>query len=210
MKEDTLSTKEMIVNIKSMRKLAMSLIKNEKAYNLFLNQLLNSDYFSGKAKIPTLKILAETSKLKTGVVRAFVEEIYHDLVFDYDAKPPFAIKKICYEFYIRGWGKKRLSVDFVDLPIVPRIGEELSLPFFTAYFGTSSFFVEKIKHEFEEDVQTICLWLKQGSYNLYWHFRRDQAEEEEELHFTEFFSGDDLELKRKLKVGRWKYPQKWH
>ncbi|WP_439880739.1 hypothetical protein ACSX1A_16475 [Pontibacter sp. MBLB2868] len=203
MKEDSLSTKDMLLNIGSMRNKAHSLIGNGKGYEDLLKCILARDFYHDEdIPVPSLKELSEASGVKYGKVRKLIEAIYDDLVMNYEARPVFTFHKFRYELLIRGYSKNKfLSMEVDQLPIMPRVGEEISLPFFSAYLETSHFFVEKISYELEEEVQVVQIWLQAGYYNSYWHYRKDKAKEEHELGLMDFFRLDEFELKEKLKVG---------
>lgn len=204
MKEDSMSTKDMLMDISSMRSKAMKLTENGKAYNVLLKDILERNlFYDDEAPMPSLKDLSAATGLKYGKIRKYMEEIYHDLVLDHEVRPVFSFVKIRYEFLIRGWTKdKFMTLEADQLPVVPRVGEQVSIPFFAAYLKTSHFYVDKIDHSFEEDLQTVKIWLKQGYYNSYWHYRKDKAEEEHEVGFMDFFDLEEHELKRKLGVGK--------
>ncbi len=199
-----MSTKGMLMNISSMKGKAMKLTENGKAYDVLLKDILARDlFYDDDTPMPSLKDLSVATGLQYGKIRKYVEETYHDLVLDHEARPVFSFTKIRYEFLIRGWRKgKFMSFEADQLPVVPRVGEEVSVPFFSAYMGDSYFFVEKINHYFEEDTQVVKLWLRPGFYNTYWRYRKDKAMEEHELGLMEFINLEEHELKRKLGVGK--------
>jgi hypothetical protein len=203
MKEDSLSTKDMLLNIGSMRHKALRLADQKKKYSELLRIILEKDfYYDDNESIPSLKELSSATGLKYGKIRKLIEEAYSDLVLNYETKAIFSFTKIRYEFLMRGWQKEKfLALEADQLPVVPRVGEQVSLPFFSAHLGEKHFYVEKIDHKFEEDAQIISIWLRAGTYNSYWHYRKDKAQEENELPFFDFIKMDDFELKKKLKVG---------
>lgn len=203
MKEQTLSSSDMLMNIGSMRSVASKLLRQNKSYSNLLEQILQYDCFDDEDKpIPSIKDLARASNLKYAAVRKQILAIYKDLVLDHEVRPVFSFSKVSYSFFIRGLKKdKILHVEVEHLPIMPRVGEEICLPFFSAYMGTSRFHVEKVEHEFGDGTQEIVFWLREGYYNSYWHYRKDKAKEENELGVFDFFELNEFELKRKLKVG---------
>ncbi|TPE43312.1 hypothetical protein [Pontibacter mangrovi] len=204
MNEDSLSTKDMLMDISSMRSKAMRLTENGKAYHVLLKDILARDLIKNdEARVPSLKELSAATGLQYGKIRKYVEEIYHDLVLDLEARSVFSFTKVRYEFLIRGFTKdKFITLEADQLPVVPRVGEQVSMPFFYAYMKTSRFFVEEIDHSFEEDSQIVRIWLTQGYYNSYWHYRKDKAKEEHELGLMDFFHLEEHELKKKLGVGK--------
>jgi len=170
MNEGNVFTKDMLMNISSMKVKAMELTKNGKPYCLLLKDILARDlYYDDEAPMTSLKELAEATGIKYAKVRKYIQMIYHDLVVNHLARPVFSFSKVRYEFLMRGRGKKFYHFETDQLPVMLRVGEELSLPFFSAYMGTSTFFVEDVNYQFEEETQIIKFWLREGSYNSYWH-----------------------------------------
>ena len=85
-----------------------------------------------------------------------------------------------------------------NLGYLPRVGEELELPFVNAGVNTSYFYVDSITPCLEEGKQMIYIYLKSGSFNSYWRLRRDEAEMKREFSFDDIKKLDDYELKKKL------------
>lgn len=204
MKEDSLSTKDMLMDISSLRSKAMRLAENGKAYNVLLQDILARNlFYDDEARVLSLKELSAATGLKYGKIRKYMEEIYHDLVLDHEARPVFSFTKVRFEFLISGFTKdKFITLEAGQLPVVPRVGEQISIPFFHAYLKTSHFYVDKVDHCFEEDAQIVKIWLQQGYYNSYWHYRKDKAKEEHEVAPMDFFHLEEHELKRKFGVGK--------
>ncbi len=204
MKDDSMSTKEMLMDISSMKQKALLLAENGKAYTDLLKDILARDlFYDEEASMPSIKELSQSTGLKYGKIRKYIEAIYQDLILDHEARPLFTFSKVRYELLIRGWRKdKFMTLEADQLPVIPRVGEGISLPFFSAYMENSNFFVEKIDHRFEEDTQIIKIWLRVGSYNSYWHYRKDKAKEEYEVGLMDFYHLEEHELKKKLGVGK--------
>jgi hypothetical protein len=195
----------MLLNIGSMRKSALELSNKDKKYSGLLRQIVKDDFFYGEGKVPSLKEVADRSGVSNSKARKLIEDIYNDLVLEHESRAVFSFPKVRYEFLIRGSERSKfIGIDVEQLPVMPRVGEEVSLPFFSAYIGTTSFYVEEIMHEFEEDCQVVNIWMRAGSYNSYWHYRKDKAKEENELPFFDWLNLEEQELKKKLNVGRWK------
>lgn len=204
MKDNSMSTKDMLMNISSMKIKALKLAESGKEYAVLLKDILSRDlFYDDEAYMPSLKELSQKTGLKYGKIRKYVEDIYKDLVLDHEARPVFSFVNVKYNFLIRGMRRKKfMSLEADQLPVMPRVGEEFSIPFFSAYMETSLFFVEEIKYDLWEDTQIVNIWLRAGSYNSYWHYRKDKAIEEYEIGFMDTFHLEEHELKRKLGVGK--------
>lgn len=166
MNEESLSTKQMLLNIIWMRSRASSLADQNKRYSAFLKFILEQDFINEEVPLPPLKELSEAAGIKYSQLRKLIEEVYLNLIH-YETQPSFSFSKIRYEFYIRGWRKKSVYAKVDKLPIIPRVGEFVNMPFFSALLGTSQFYVDEIRHEFEDDTQVVNFLLKQGTYNTY-------------------------------------------
>ena len=63
---------------------------------------------------------------------------------------------------------------------IPRVGENIELPFLKAKLETNNFFVNSIKHEFTDEQHEIILFLKPGNFNA---FKKMKEEEEKHTNF---------------------------
>lgn len=88
---------------------------------------------------------------------------------------------------------------------LPRIGENVTIPFLKAKVDTDYFYVDDIRHHFEGNTQRIDIHLLSGSYNSYWYNRKHQAIEENEISFREIYDLYEFQLKKLLRIGRYKY-----
>ena len=203
--EPKLSSQQMLLDICSMVSRAKDLLKEEKSYHTLLNAITNIGYcYDDTQHLPSLKELSAQTELKYDLVRRQLRQIYKDLLPDVEKAMPFHFIKVLYTFHLKGWTRS-IWFDADTLPVVPRVGENINVPFFKAYVGTDYFYVAEINHTLQDTHQLIDIMLKQGRYNSYWHFRKDQAAEEGEIGFSEYVSEDDYTLKKKLfnKPRRW-------
>jgi hypothetical protein len=202
--EEKLSSKQMILDIASMRSMALKLLKEGKDYNPLLKALTDQDYYyNDDLNVPSLQDLAQTSGLKYNKVRSYLKEIYNDLMLNFGEGKTIKFNSVEYWFSLRAYDKYMVFVTD-KLQIIPRVGEGITVPFFRAYIGTDFFYVEQVRHSLEDQKQIVNIFLNNGTYNLYWHFRKDQAEEEGEISIHDKLNMNDLQLKRKLKLGRYR------
>ena len=81
-KEIKLSSRQIILDIGSMRKHAMKLLETEHEYNALLSTLLRTDfYYDDNAPLPSLKELSIDSGVKYGKVNRQLRMIYEELIF---------------------------------------------------------------------------------------------------------------------------------
>lgn len=157
-KDFNLSSKQILLDIGSMIYRAQKLLTEEHEYNALLKAILKIKYYFDEYEhLPTLKELSADTGIKYNKVRKQIREIYDDLLFGYDKESsqgsPFIFKEITYSFSVKGFSRSHIYFEVTQLPVVPRVGEEIQLPFFQAYLNTSRFHVESICHWFNNQKQ---------------------------------------------------------
>lgn len=196
------SSKGMLLDIFSMRSRAIKLLEKENNYNILLKVLVETDdYYDDDIPLPTIKELSEKARLAYHVVRRQVSEIFTGLSDSFSENgSPFLFPKKEIVFRLTSWrGSKKMIAEHLDY--IPRIGEEVSVPFFRESLGTESFYVSGISHELSDEFQRIYIHLNSGNYNLYWHIRKDQALENREISFRDYlFAKTDAEIKEGLRI----------
>lgn len=153
---------------------------------------------------PLIKDLVALSGLSYDKVRNQLQQIYKKVIDMAEEDLSFTMKEVEYIFYANT-DKKSLSFKVKSLPVVPRVGEQISIPFFGAYLDNYSFYVESVNHDIEEDRQIVSIDLRQGYFNPYWYFRKAQAWEEGEINFDDLKNLNEYELKGKLKLGAYRF-----
>lgn len=136
MKEESLSTKSMLLDIGAMRSQALPLLEKEKPYSGLLRVILSRDfYYKDDVPVPTLKELCSETGLTYGKAKKLIEQIYFDLVLAEEGlRPVFSFKRQRFEFLLHGRGKKYLNFTTDSLPILPRVGENISIVFLKEQF----------------------------------------------------------------------------
>ncbi|EAZ83059.1 hypothetical protein [Algoriphagus machipongonensis] len=207
MEQNQISTKRIIYDLLEMKGRAIKLLENDYVFNDFLKEFLKSSIAEEfENQIPSIKEISKRFNIKYDKLRKYLHLIYQELIGEGVAKIPFEFKNITYVFNIYyDLKKQNLSFESRCLPVIPRVGESISISFFYAYFGYSHFYVEEITHEFLEDQQIVRIQLRPGYFNSYWRFRKDQAEEEGELAFDDLYNLNEYQLKVKLGIGRYKH-----
>lgn len=197
------STKDVLYDISSMREYAKQLIGSNKEYEEFLKFILTQDYYNDDdLPLPTIKELEKETGFKYQTIRKFVQNIYSDLYnAQQEDKIDFCIKNIEYTFYMRYFDKSA-SVTVKNLPVLPRVGEEIDIPFFRTMVGTTSFYVDTIYHDLTDQRQKITIYLKPGSFNHYWKIRKDEAILKGQISRDEYWDHMDYDAKERLNL-RW-------
>ncbi|WP_057936256.1 hypothetical protein [Algoriphagus resistens] len=196
-----ISTRKIVIDILDMKERAKTLLQKDNAFNKFLEDLLNLDvdqeYENG---YPTLKDISKRLDIKYDRLRRYLQDIYKILVENED-DIFFSFQEVEYTFYVFGRRDHSTSFTTKTLPVIPRLGETIDLPFFNAYFGSSTFYVNNVSYEFSGEMQKVFFDLRQGYFNPYWHFRKAQAEEEGELSFDDLMNLNEYQQKAKLGLG---------
>jgi hypothetical protein len=196
------SSKGMLLDIFSMRSRAIKLMEKENNYSSLLKVLTETDdYYDDDIPLPTIKELSERTGITYHKVRKQIEDIFTDLSdsFSKDSQP-FLFPKKEIIFHLRTWhGSKMMLAEHLDY--IPRVGEEVFVPFFRESLGSEKFYVSQISHKLTDEVQRIYITLNSGWYNLYWHIRKDQALENHEISFSDYlYKKTDTEIKDELRI----------
>ena len=176
------------------------LLNQGKEYDGLLSYIIEKKWYypeDGKTNLPAVKDLIKDTGIPYGKLKKYLNEIFEDIITSDTFALPFT--DIEYWFSVTSF-RKSLSFRVESLPVVPRVGEQMRIPYFHSYLQTNIFHVSKIDHEFENGKQVITIHLKQGFYNLFWHFRLDEAEERMEIDFRDRFEKTDYQLKKELDV----------
>jgi len=193
--EQKISVKQILVDLISIMPQIVKDFKNKERYTQLIEFLSAKDYFNDEDQpYPTLKEIEAETGLKTYHIRKQLKEIY-DQIFKYEYTFDFNQAEIF--FYVE-YFKRYASVKCNNLTYLPKIGEHIIFSFLKAKVGTNYFYVEDIKHHFEDSKQIIILFLKGGFYNKYWHYRKHKAIELGEIGYREISELHDYELKRRL------------
>lgn len=199
MKSDdySISTKGMYRDIVSMRGSLSCFLNKGKEYEDLVKFIQEKRYDENEGP-PLIKDLVKESGVSNSKVTRYLKMIYKD-VMEYE---DFIID--FHEVKYRIWAKSNyfgsVIFDMKYLPVVPRVGEKVELLYFSEKLGTSSFYVKKVQHKFHNGCQLIEIELAEGDYNLFWHFRLDEAVEKKEIHWTEVFDKKPYQLKEKLGI----------
>ena len=193
------SVKQIVIDFIYLKNQLRDLFKNNIEYKPIVEFLLAKDYLDEELNLPFPKIkdVEESTGLKAYTLRKILLKM-HSEIFSYDTnRLNLKFQKVLYHFYIRFFDY-RCDFTMSSLSHLPRIGENIRLPFVSAKMPLTSFYVENIMHEFENDTQNITITLKVGDYNEYWKFMYDRALELNEIGIMEKYDLSERELKNKI------------
>lgn len=121
----------------------------------------------------------------------------HNQIFGFTNNLKLSFNKVINHFTI-DYFRKNCYFIMDKLEHLARVGENISLPFVKAITNINWFYVEEIQHEFQATTQNIHITLKVGSHNSFWHFRKGQAVELDEVGFRDSLDLSDSQLKKKV------------
>ena len=200
MRIDGPSTKDRLYNICTMRAFAKQLIGKGKPYEKLLKTILLKDYwYNDDIEIPNIKEFAELVNLPYDKARKYINMIYEDLYDQEENHVKFCLKKVVYEFYLK-YFDNRAYVTFHELPIVPRVGEEIEIAYFKDTVKTTWFYVESIRHQYTDRLQRVIITCRSGNSNRYWNWRKDKAFFTGEITWDEYYKEDDYMLRDKIRI----------
>lgn len=189
------SVKQILIDFIYIREQLAQLFKGRKDYEPIINFLCSKEYLDEELDIPFPKIkdVEEASGMKNHTLRKLLLKM-HSEIFSYDRRLNLNFNKTIYHFYIR-LHEYRCDFTMNYLTHLPRIGENISLPFIKSTMPLTSFYVENIRHEFEGSTQIVIISLKVGNYNEYWRYMRDRATELRKIGINELYDLNEMELK---------------
>lgn len=198
-----ITTKGMLMDLCSLINQTKHLLNNGKDYQILLKYLIKNNFWWDDDKVfPTIKNLMAETNLSNSKVQRMIKQMYKDLVLCGEEQLLIEFDEVEYIFGL-SYFDKSYYFSTRKLPFVPRVGENVNIPYFKNNVGTTSFYVNKIIHEFFDRTYSIYIQLNSGNYNKYWHIRKDEVEIKGELPWMDFLYLKDYELKKKLNLNSW-------
>lgn len=183
-----------------MRNFARKLIGKGKDYDDLLEFLLMNDYYYDEDLLfPKMKDIQEQLNIPYTKLRKQLLKIYNELI-EASYEDGFNFKELEY-FFSMSYLDEYISFSIKNLPVTPRVGENIEIPFFKEKLGTRNFYVESIQHELGDGKQCIHVRLKNGRYNRFWDIRKGEADLKREFTFKEQLELNEFNMKEKLGFG---------
>ena len=173
------------------------LFKDNEKYNQLIEFMLSKDFLESDEPIPSLKQIGIDLELKPHTLRKQIQELY-DEVFNIEKENFLKFNKTEIYFDLNYFENDRGYFLCKNLAYLPRVGENIDIPFLKAQVGTDYFYVDSIRHSFDSNVQRIFISLKSGLYNKYFHYEKYKAYEQGIISSGELFYKHDLTIKRKI------------
>ena len=193
----TYTTKRAIIDLMIVKEQVIRIFEGNTKYKGFIEFIFAKDYLDDNdLKLPTIKEISQAIELSSSKVTKLIKELYEEF---FENNLDFT--KVEIVFYTNYLGNF-FQFECNDLKYLPRVGEQIDISFIKAKVGSGMFYVDKIEHTFQNDLQRIYITLTAGIYNKYFHFRKSKAYEQREISFEDFYSGNDYSIRNKLKPYR--------
>lgn len=173
--------------------------KDNEDYRDILDYLMSKDfYYDDETPLPTVRSIKEATDIKDYHIRKRIKKLYEN-IFEYDTESFLEFNSVVVECYIKNW-RDSAFFTFKNIKYIPKVGENITLPFVEGKLSTELYYVESISHRFETDKQIITLTLQSGLFNKYWQIRKSEAKAKREFSFKEELELSDYEMRKKLGV----------
>ncbi|MGQ8337809.1 hypothetical protein ACUNWD_14770 [Sunxiuqinia sp. A32] len=80
--------------------------------------------------------------------------------------------------------------------MAPRVGEEVTIPYFREIVKTDHFYVRSIHHEFTDTNQVVYVSIVVGQYNRYWNMKRDEEYAKGRMSMNDYLSKDESRIRK--------------
>ncbi len=192
-----LPVKGMLIDLLSVGKQLSKVLEDHPKFKSLISFLDQYDFWEDDdIPYPTFNIIQKETGLKPYDLRKQIIEL-HKLMLPFADNKYLSFKKLKYEIYLKFLDNYHCFVlDY--LPVSPKVGENITLPFFRNYLKTDYFYIEKIRHRLEDETQIIEILTQPGTYNSFWHYRKEKAYEMKEISLLDPIWRDDHLLKKEL------------
>jgi len=191
--------RKIVLSILSIKEQLYKKYKDNEDYRDILNYLMSKDfYYDDEIALPTVRSIKEATGIKDYHIRKRIKKLYENM-FEYESEPFLEFNTVVVECYIKNW-RDSAFFTFNNIKYIPKVGENITLPFVEGKLSTELYYVESISHRFETDKQIITLTLQSGLFNAYWQIRKSEAKAKREFSFKEEIELSDYEMRKKLGV----------
>lgn len=190
------SSKGIIRDIVSMQKFLTKFVGHNIVYDDLVKFFLDLDFQSSGTPYPSIKELQDKLGINYSAIRKKLNLLYEDMSKHEQLGIEYGIINVEYVFYLEYFDNKEY-ITINQIPVLPRVGEQIWFPFFREKVGSDYFHVKRIDHYFSDSLQSILITLSSGSYNLFWHLKKDEDYEKGNLSFDEYHTIMDYRLKQR-------------
>lgn len=191
------STKRAIIDLLTVQEQVTRVFNGSEKYRRFIDFIFSKDYLGdNNLKIPTIKEISTEIDLSNTKVTKLIRDLYDEL---FDNK--FIFNKTEVIFHVKRFDYY-VFLECNDLKYIPRVGDEIHLPFVKAKTDCDIYYVERIEHSFAKNLHRININLKGGFYNQYFHYEKNKAYENGKISFDDFYFSEDYIIRNKLKFSK--------
>ncbi|MCM4169821.1 hypothetical protein KCTC52924_03601 [Arenibacter antarcticus] len=137
------------------------LLGHEEKYKALIAFMMSENFVESDEPIPSLKSMELILNLKTYTLRKLIIDLYNEL-FGNELKYGLGFPKLEVQFDLRYFEEQWGYFKCDKLAFIPRLGENITIPFLKARVGTDWFYVDSIRHILEGSTQRIEIGLKGG------------------------------------------------
>lgn len=195
--ERRLSVKRAFLDLLFIKIQLKGLFSDIEKYNQLIEFMLSKEFLDFDEPIPSLKQISFNLNLKPHTLRKLIHDLYND-VFTLEKDRYLNFGKAEIYFDLNYFENDRGYFQCKNISFIPRVGENITIPFLKAQVGTDYFYVDSIRHRLDSNIQSIYISLKSGNYNKYFHFEKHKAYERGIINTRDLFYKHDLSLKDKM------------
>jgi hypothetical protein len=124
--------------------------------------------------LPASKALQEQFGINAAKLRKWLDALYWDFMTAIEEDPDLLqFRQVSYLFCVPGFRDYRTFQ--CRLPVPPRVGDTVMLPFISEVTGSSRYYVDSMHQEYQDDQVCVVVNLKRGIYNQHMAYLIDQA-----------------------------------
>ena len=194
LKKDPIRASEIFRDLRRALPALQKLKQRGEAYNALIDIILA---LNEEESMPLGKELQQRLNLSPSRLKKMVDVLYEDFIDGIgEGAELLQFTNVEHQFYVKGY--RDSAMVSCRLPVTPRVGDEVELPFIEARTGSRHYYVTEVKHSYENDKALVTLWVRPGTYNRHFHYLQDKAYYEHRLGWNMKFEFD-FAIEKKLR-----------
>lgn len=195
--KEPIRARDILSNLSNARPALAKLKGQGKEYDPLIDVIIN---IGEEDPIPASKDLQAQFSIKPAKLKKWVDNLYEDFLTAI-RMDSCILEFTDVEHRICIYGYRSFVSFSCKLPVVPRVGEEISIPFISAYASGSggSYYVYDVRYELVDSTMIVDIWVRQGFYNKHFEYLKDRAYFEERLSPLAKFDMTEHEIEKELK-----------
>ncbi|MVM30473.1 hypothetical protein GO755_10545 [Spirosoma sp. HMF4905] len=187
----------------------LATLKNRgKTYDSLIDEVLAFPDPDSEEKPPKLKVLESKLKISPPTLKKWTQELYTDfiaLIESESAVMSFQTTRVC--FRAKGRYEDTFLCFYCRIPHIPRVGEQVTIPFIYPTTAEANFYVEYIEHSYKDNEVEIII----GLTTIRPFFTRliERARNEGRLLWDEYQKMSEVELEEFLRKEYRMFKRDW-